>query len=81
VAKFQIPPIQGQQFLDASGEPVYPWEKWFSLVQTALSGPNVPASATAAGLPLQMAGLATDGNFLYVCVGVNSWKRVALSAF
>ena len=85
MAKFQTPPIQGQKFLDESdaerAEPAYPWQRWFELVQAALSGPAVPATSAAAGTPIQMQGVATDGNFLYICVGVNSWKRVALTTF
>lgn len=80
MAKFQTPPIQGQPFLDGN-EPSYPWQNWFEFVQAALSNPNVPAHSAATGTPIQMQGVATDGNFLYVCVGVNSWKRIALSAF
>jgi hypothetical protein len=80
VPKFQNPPIQGQKFLEAD-EPSYPWQKWFELVQAALSNLTVPASSVAAGTPIQMQGVATDGNFLYICVGKNSWKRIALTAF
>lgn len=81
MAKFQTPPIQGQQFLDGQ-EPTYPWKRWFELVQAALSSATtvvtVPATANSPGTPNQV---ATDGNFLYVCVGVNQWKRAALAAF
>ena len=41
-------------------------------------GSNVPASSTSAGT----AGTITyDGNWIYVAVANNSWKRVALSSF
>ncbi len=80
MAKFQTPPIQGQQFLDGQ-EPSNAWQRWFELIQAALSGPAAPATSDAAGTPIQMQGVATDGNFLYICVGVNQWKRVALNAF
>lgn len=78
--KFQPPPLQGQTFLDGDS-PSFPWQKWFELLRAALSGPQVPASGSAAGTPIQIQGMATDGTYLYVCTGVNQWKRVALSAF
>jgi len=80
MAKFQTPPIQGQVFLDGN-EPSHAWQRWFELVKAALSGPKVPPTSASAGTPVQIQGVATDGNFLYICVGVNQWKRVALSAF
>jgi hypothetical protein len=79
VPNFQTPPIQGQKFLD-SDEPSHAWQRWFELVKAALSNPDVPTSANSAGTPIQMQGVATDGNFLYICVGVNSWKKIPLSA-
>lgn len=39
---------------------------------------SVPASATANGLPGQ---IATDQDYLYVCVAVNTWKRTALTTW
>lgn len=80
MSKFQTPPIQGQPFLD-NQEPSYPWQRWFQLIQNALSGSAVPPTAASAGTPIQVQGLATDGTFLYVCTGTNTWKRIALSAF
>lgn len=38
----------------------------------------VPASATAAGTA---GSIAIGSDYLYICIGANSWKRVALSAF
>tara|TARA_Y100000004_G_scaffold161202_1_gene189139 strand:- start:8818 stop:11625 length:2808 start_codon:yes stop_codon:yes gene_type:complete len=39
---------------------------------------NVPASSSAVGF----AGhIGLDANHLYICVGTNSWKRIALSTF
>jgi hypothetical protein len=38
----------------------------------------VPASATASGTPGM---IAYDSSFLYICVGVNQWKRVGLSTW
>jgi hypothetical protein len=38
----------------------------------------VPASATADGLPGQ---IAWGPSFVYVCVGLNTWKRAAISTW
>jgi hypothetical protein len=38
----------------------------------------VPASSSAPGAPGQV---AADASYLYVCVGVNVWRRVALGSF
>ena len=48
-----------------------------------LSGGNVifvtpPSTLTSTGTPGQ---LAYDTNYLYVCVSVNAWRRVAISTF
>jgi hypothetical protein len=37
-----------------------------------------PASSSGAGTPGQM---AWDQNYLYICTGANTWKRVSLSTF
>lgn len=58
--------------------PAYAWTSWFQSVTNALSIPNAPATSSSAGTPNQ---IAQDGNFLYVCIAKNTWKRVALSAF
>lgn len=77
---FQTPPIQGQKFLDGE-EPSHPWQRWFELIKSALSGPSAPATSASAGTPLNIQGLAYDANFLYVCVGKNQWKKIPLTAF
>jgi hypothetical protein len=41
-----------------------------------ISAPMVPGSTGAAGSPGQ---IAWDTDYLYVCVGANSWKRTALA--
>jgi hypothetical protein len=86
--KFQPPPIQGQKFVEEDGHPTDPLRKWLELIPPAVTSPansgSVPAMALdPTGVKSQgIAGqMATDGNFLYVCVGKNSWKRVALGAF
>jgi hypothetical protein len=96
MAKFPAPPIRtpfignppkaklGGSEMRGAGEfsntnvPAYAWTQWFQSVTNSLSIPAAPATSTSAGIPNQ---LAQDGNFLYVCVAKNSWKRVALSAF
>ena len=39
---------------------------------------GVPANSTASGQPNQV---SFDTGFLYVCIGVNTWRRVAISSF
>lgn len=39
---------------------------------------KTPASAGATGNPFEV---CVDSNFLYICVGTNSWKRAALSVW
>ncbi|MCU1301967.1 MAG: hypothetical protein JWQ87_2251 [Candidatus Sulfotelmatobacter sp.] len=80
MAKFQPPPIQGQTFLDGD-TPSWTWQKWFELLSAAMSSPAVPVSSSATGTPMQIPGIASDGNYLYICTAANTWKRVALSAF
>jgi hypothetical protein len=80
--KFQPPPIQGQQLVNEDGTATIPFAKWLLLIPPAVTSPansgSVPANSTSQGIAGQM---ATDGNFLYVCIGTNQWKQVALSAF
>jgi hypothetical protein len=80
--KFQPPPIQGQKFIDEDGHPTEPLRKWLELIPPALTSPansgSVPAASTSQGIGGQM---ATDGNFLYICTGTNTWKRLALGVF
>lgn len=49
-------------------------------IQTTFPGQFVlaPANATAVGKPNQV---AYDSGFFYICVGVNTWKRVAIATF
>jgi len=49
-------------------------------IQTRFPGQfsPAPANATALGTPNQV---AYDSGFFYICVGVNTWKRVAISTF
>ena len=39
---------------------------------------TIPASSASPGQP---GTIAFDSNFLYICVGLNIWRRAALSAF
>ena len=49
-------------------------------IRTTFPGQFVvpPANATASGTPNQV---AYDTGFLYICIGVNTWRRVAIAAF
>jgi hypothetical protein len=47
-------------------------------LSVGITGPTTPASATAPGI----AGTVVwDANFIYVAVGTNVWKRVALTTW
>jgi len=37
-----------------------------------------PASATSTGIAGQ---IATDANYIYVCIATNTWKRVAIASW
>ncbi|HZW05395.1 MAG TPA: hypothetical protein VFF58_00675 [Candidatus Nitrosotalea sp.] len=80
--KFQIAPIEGQKFVEEGGHLSEAARRWIELIPPALTSPahsgTVPPTSASQGIGGQ---LATDGNFLYVCVGTNQWKRLALSAF
>jgi hypothetical protein len=43
-----------------------------------LQEPNPPASAGAAGTDGQ---IGWDANFIYICTGTNTWKRVAIATW
>lgn len=54
------------------------WQRHLVAVTNRLTQPNVPVVTTVpvAGQP---GDLRTDGAFLYVCVALNTWKKVALT--
>lgn len=60
------------------------WLKWLQSIDvSATASPqfvDVPSSSTAAGVPGQFA-ISDSGDFFYVCVASNSWKRFALSSW
>ncbi len=58
---------------------------WSSLSYFGGTGPTgpgvsstIPGSSGASG---SIGDLAVDSNWLYVCVGTNTWKRTALTGF
>jgi hypothetical protein len=70
----QEPVLQGNTFAAS-------WYNWLAQIvgrklQTASS--SAPAAAASAGIAGQ---IAYDQNYIYVCVGADTWKRAALSAF
>ena len=77
---FASPPIQ-TPYLDEQGNITLPWIQWFQAVGIELSMPlNGPPPATSMSKG-QFGQAATDGAFLYVCIGTNQWKRTLLSNF
>lgn len=81
------PPIVQEPVLTELGDKKqnsfsFSWYQWFTLkVARVLFAPvsaAAPASSAGAGTPGQ---ISFDANFLYVCIGANTWKRIALSAF
>lgn len=75
-------PPPAQEPVLANGFFSFAWYQWLTgVVAKILRAPasaSTPATAVAAGVPGQ---IAYDQNFVYVCVGTNSWKRAALAAF
>lgn len=79
---------QPQQAPDknVSGSPPplsYAHTKWFQEAATAINASpqiqsSVPASSTSDGT---QGDIAFDNNYVYVCVGMNSWMRAPLSTF
>lgn len=58
-------------------------QKWFTQVQQAINGTAqitgvIPANSGSDGEP---GTFAFDSNWLYVCVGKNTWRRAALNVF
>jgi hypothetical protein len=80
--KFQPPPIEGQTLVTKDSQASFAFRRWLELIPPALTSPansgDVPETSAGQGIQGQM---ATDGNFLYVCVENNSWKRLPLTAF
>lgn len=78
--KFQPQPIQGNKMVAEDGHPTEAYRKWLDKIPPALTSPGnsgtVPKAANSQGITGQ---LAYDANFLYVCIGENSWKKVALT--
>lgn len=61
----------------------YPHIKWFQEVATAANAsPQITADIPANSASHGEAGtIAFDANFLYICIALNKWRRVALAAF
>lgn len=81
-AKYDAPPVRTPFFGEnQDGTPHWSWKKWFQGISPRLTSPAIdspPKTVTAAGIAGQV---AFDANFVYVCVGSNSWKRSPLSTF
>lgn len=79
---FSAPALYRTPIVDpATGLTTWVWTQAFQALAQQLLSPvstSAPASSAATGTAGQ---IATDSNFLYVCIGTNSWKRIALSAF
>ena len=81
MAKFQPRPPRQQKLLDPAENISRQWDQWLAKVEnqlSALGGLPAPATSASAGIPPQF---AVDANFLYICIAVNSWKRIPLVAF
>jgi len=77
---FQPQPLQGNKLVEETGHPTEAYRKWLDKVPPLLTVLNakVPTTSGSPGTPGQ---IQSDQNFIYVCVGQNQWKRIALSAF
>jgi hypothetical protein len=51
---------------------------WYASLRAPASPTAPPATSKSAGIAGQ---IAYDQNFFYVCIGVNQWKRIPLTAF
>ncbi len=75
-------PIGGsmQDLVNVQGNGVRYLGLLINAVKTTFPGQFVPAPAnsTASGTPNQV---AYDAGFFYICIGPNTWKRVAISTF
>lgn len=75
------PPLAQEPVLTGKGFS-FSWYQWMTgVVAKVLRAPvssAVPTSSVGAGVPGQ---IAYDQSFVYVCIGVNVWKRTPLSAF
>jgi hypothetical protein len=87
VAKFQPAPPREQSFHEVdeqgkpTGKPAQPWYQWFQLLPARLTSPAVgatPVNSTDKGTPGQ---ILFDGNFLYICIAANVWRRIPHTAF
>ena len=93
VAPFQVnTPLVDQNHIKraASGKPetsvsgvTRPQITWLQSLATGLNATaqitaTIPTSSASPGQP---GTIAFDSNWLYVCVGLNIWRRTALSAF
>ncbi|MGH9505232.1 MAG: hypothetical protein ACRD20_20455 [Terriglobales bacterium] len=79
---FQPQPVAGNKLVEDDGTPTPVYRKWLDKLAPALS--NLPAfgNPPASSTDVATFGLMrTDGTFLYIAVGPNQWKRVALTAF
>lgn len=64
-----------------TGLTTWVWTQAFQQAALQLQSPvsaNVPADSAASAVAGQ---LATDGDYLYVAIGANTWKRVLLTNF
>lgn len=70
--------IEGEQITiqTDSGNPVIIDKARINSMQFGTNSP--PSSATGSGLPGEM---IVDINFIYVCVALNTWKRVAIATW
>ena len=75
-------PPQASEAVLAGSTFSFAWYNWFAqVVARTLNAPvssAAPAKSVAAGTPGQV---AYDQNYLYLCVGTNTWKRLPLTAF
>jgi hypothetical protein len=76
------PPPLNTAPLDKAGNFIASWQQLFTNWWTALRNPtNIVAPPANSGSTAVGNEIAKDANFLYVAVGKNSWKRIALQQF
>lgn len=75
-------PLEFDEKAKRSGNFVSPWQQMLTNWWSALRAPANAVAPPLTSASVAIAGqIAFDQNFLYIAVGKNQWKRIALTAF
>jgi hypothetical protein len=80
--RFADPPIATDFQTHGTPMPSFPWEQWLQAVTSRFNALQLPrATPKTSASPGATDSITYDANYLYICVGTNSWRRVPLSTF